>query len=399
MPDHAISLLLGAGFSVPAGYPTARQLNQGFLGLRADQFSVHTDGSAGFHKGKTGPNNWMSDEERLFVVRLVQHYANRVVTPEQFHYEEFYDWYKSLLRRKISDPGAEALATGPHLRFGDQMVRFDHTFNQLLAAPLTRWYPEVDLSGGPPEHARFLKLMDWLVGEFPAVHVHTLNHDLHFEYLTHTDAMRDRFSDGFVELGSPYYGVIRQPVDGEGGSGSISHRVRLRYFADDYDARVNLYKLHGSVNHYLYRDGGPTTIKWRPGVELTRLKKEVQDANGQLCYDEDPSNYYPDFLSGTLYKTFLYGATPYYRTMIARLQHNLEQSRTLVVIGYSFGDRVINELVERHLCSRPDTGVVVIDITEPVNISDLIASRSRYEGGGVSSFALGAVARHISSFG
>ena len=398
MPDRPISLLLGAGFSVPAGYPTAAQLNCMFLTLRAGQFSVHTDGSAWFHGGNTGPNEWFSEQERLFVERLIGHYANRVATPETFHYEEFYDWYKGLRQKTVLDPVTESIAADFRLGFDTLLLRFDNTFNQLLASPLKRWYPEGDLNGGPPEHAQFLKLMGWLVTEYPAVHVHTLNHDLHFEYLTHTDAMRGRFSDGFTELGSPYYGHVEKPVDGPGGKGHASYHVRLRYFADTYDQQVNLYKLHGSVDHYNYRDKGPTTIKTRWGVHLTRLKKEVRDENGRLGYDEDPSNYYPDFLSGTVFKTGRYDSSPYYKAMFERLRHNLEQSRTLVVIGYSFGDRVINELIERPLCSRPDTGVVVIDIAQPT-IPDPIAGRSRYEGGGVSSFRVGAVARHITSFG
>ena len=393
MPDRPISFLLGAGFSVPAGYPTAAQLNGVFMILKAGQLSIHSDGSAWFHGGNPGPNDWMSLDQRTFVERLLGHYAHRVVTPDAFHYEAFYDWYKALRRGEITDPATEALADDLSSDFGSLLLEFDHTFNQLLAAPLTCWYPEVHhCSGSPPTHARFLELVEWLGDRHSAVQVHTLNHDLFFESLAHSDAMIRGFSDGFVELGSPYYGVVEKPVDGPGGKGYVSYRVRLRYFVDAFDAPFNLYKLHGSVDRYSYRDGGPTTVKSRWGVALTRLKKEVPDKSGQLRYEEDPSNYHPDFLSGTTYKTLLYDSSPYYKAVFERFKHNLEQSKTLVVIGYSFGDRVINTLIEQHLLNRPGTGIVVIDIAQP-SMPDAIARRSRYAGGGVSSFDLGVVAR------
>ena len=44
-----ISFLLGAGFSRPAGYPLANELNARFACLQEHQFTIHTDGGAWFH--------------------------------------------------------------------------------------------------------------------------------------------------------------------------------------------------------------------------------------------------------------------------------------------------------------------------------------------------------------
>lgn len=70
--DKSISFLLGAGFSKPAGYPVASEINEGFLNLKENEISIQTDGSAWFNGGNPGPNDWfMRQEERQFAERLL----------------------------------------------------------------------------------------------------------------------------------------------------------------------------------------------------------------------------------------------------------------------------------------------------------------------------------------
>ena len=43
--EKPISILLGAGFSVPIGYPIGKQLNERILNCYSDSISFHSDGT------------------------------------------------------------------------------------------------------------------------------------------------------------------------------------------------------------------------------------------------------------------------------------------------------------------------------------------------------------------
>ena len=215
MPD--LSFLLGAGFSKPAGSPLASEINDRLVGLKESDFTIHSDGSAWFRDGEPNPDDWlMRKEERVFVERLLRYYCRAVATPDSFHYETFYDWYKDLREGRTEETGVEAIARGIGRGVASLLLDFDHTFNQLLAGLVTRHHPEVHLGRGlPRSHARFLDLVEYLSGEH-RLHFHSLNHDLFFESLSSTDAMQGELADGFGERVSPHLGAQRSEAGAQG---------------------------------------------------------------------------------------------------------------------------------------------------------------------------------------
>lgn len=140
----SVSFLLGAGFSKPAGYPLASELNDTFRKVNAGEIGIHSDSRAWFNLGKPIPNDRHTRvKERMFFEQLIDHYTTDIVAPEDFHYEDFYDWYKSLLREEARSPEVEAIAEGLGRGLTNLLLQFDLVFNQLLAQELRRWYPEV----------------------------------------------------------------------------------------------------------------------------------------------------------------------------------------------------------------------------------------------------------------
>ncbi|MDP1795706.1 MAG: SIR2 family protein [Daejeonella sp.] len=151
--------------------------------------------------------------------------------------------------------------------------------------------------------------------------------------------LHGKLSDGFKELGSPYYG------DFEG-----KYKVRLPYFANEYSQKYRLYKLHGSLDQFPFHIQGlgiDTYVKIKFGIGTSDLFKEV-NIDGEFSYINDFINYHSDFLSGTTSKILRYREPWYYDKLFTHFEENLSQSESLIIIGYGCGDIEVNNLIEKN---------------------------------------------------
>lgn len=380
-----ISFLVGSGFSQPAGYPLATHINARFVEIRESDFSVNTNGDAWFHNGNPNPNDWfMRKEERLFVERILSYYSTSIATPSSFHYETFYDWYKELIEEEIIDENILHITQELDRDYDNMLLYFDIIFNQLIAGLLHKNYCDIHHSKGPAAtHAQFLDLIQHL-GQKYILHFHSLNHDLFFECLSHSDAMQNNLADGFSELDSPYYGKLEVPQEGASGKGTSSYTVRLPKFADNFDANFNLYKLHGSVDHYVIGPAERATVKVKWGVDNHGILTEV-NTGGSSKYERNSGGYYPSFLSGTTYKTRHYNSTQYFESIINHFKHNLSQSLILIVIGYGFKDSEINRIIKDYFLTKSHSRLLIVDTRMP-EIPPEFQRSSNFFDGGVSNF-------------
>ncbi len=344
-----ISLLLGAGFSVNKGYPTAYQLNSKITSLQSEQFTVAQQGSVCWLKnGQADP--YIHDQYhtfKLFTLELIAFYASN----HNFNYEEFFDYYINVNYTDPKDEAFEQLCNAfreKHQIEDDNVnliSKHNSIFNQLISGFLvdrdgTKFYKSIHHMGPYGGYNGFLGcLQHW--GKDNVVHINTLNHDLFLESLNHTDALNGDLSDGFQELGSPFYGEL------EDGS-----KIRLSYFSGEYDTNFRLYKLHGSLDQYPFHlmNGGKIDnyIKTKPGIGVTDFYKEIVGEDGKLAYINDFINYFPDFLSGTTSKILRYSDPIYYETIFKTFETHLEISDILVLIGYGCGDNEINNIILKH---------------------------------------------------
>lgn len=360
-----ISFLLGSGFSVPAGYPTATELNKRLSTIRAGEICIHTSLHAWFLDGKTDPNaGWMGVEERSFVEEFLNFYTSKVLKPDKnFHYETFYDYYISKYRAESYPKNLlaffEEFKRRQHAEKDNHylLMEFNDTFSQLIAHLLSKDLQRIH-HGKPydPKYNNFFLLLEELAGIF-SIHIHTLNHDLYLEYLSHSDCFRDRFDDGFEELGSPFYAKKYETY--------ATYMVRLSRFIDKYSAQICLYKLHGSIDHYWCRyDDRAVLVKVPWGINPDELYIEL-DKEGKLVYTHHTSHVVPDFLSGTTHKVSRYRIGKYYPVVLKHFKKNLQESKTLIVIGYSFGDTRINQYLERFFLCEPQKLIFVVDVNQP----------------------------------
>lgn len=245
-----LSLLIGSGFSVPAGYPTTSKLNLRLCTIVASEICVHTSREAWFLNGQPDPNaSWMGVEERVFVQEFLAFYNSKVLRPgESFHYETFYDYYISAYRTQSYSHHLLKFLTDFRRQnkvisdIHHILMQFNDTFSQLLAQQLTKPIERVhQCKPYDPRYSDFLLMLEDFANHH-TVHIHTLNHDLYFEQFSLTDTIQGCMDDGFDDLGSDIFAKKYDKY--------ATYMVRLRRFTNKYEQPFCLYKLHGSIDNF-----------------------------------------------------------------------------------------------------------------------------------------------------
>ena len=369
------SFLLGSGFSIPDGYPSTSQLNEKLRKINADEIKIHTSMSARFlNAGEKDPNAWSGREDKLFVQRFLEFYNEQILNGENFHYEDFYDFYTELHNVEVLDEKAQKFFDDFRKESGQEddhhnfLMRFNYTFNQLVYKQLYRWPEQVSFENEcESNYVTFLNLLEELKKDYK-IHLHSLNHDLLVEKLAHSFTIGKNFSDGFMELGSPFYGDhFHDEKVREKFITKVVHPVRLRRFTNEFSKQFCLYKLHGSVDNYdfNFENKEYTMIKVPYGVQKESLRKEYFNKEGNRDYYSNFFQITPDFLSGTSTKILSYFRGSYYKSMFNHFTDNLIESEFLIVIGYGFGDNKINEYLVDAFLVDDNKRMIVIDIRKP----------------------------------
>lgn len=359
-----ISFLLGAGFSVPDKYPSRSELNKRLRQISHDEIMIHSDGTAMFLNGKKDPNgHWQNVIEKLFVEKFIKYYTDNIIPSiESFDYEYFFDFYQGFRNGKYKCYKFDAFAdnfraeTNSNTDNSNLLTRFHNTFNQLLASQLIRWPENKYLLKPYSKYPEFLTYIESLKDKFENFYFHTLNHDLLFEELSHSDAFLGGISDGFEEIGSPFY-----------SKDNNNNTVRLRRFTNNFNRKYKLYKLHGSIDHYIYnfQNKEYDSVKVPFGVSTIDLTKEYTTKDGKIESDKCFWNYYPDFLSGTKTKIDSYEEQHYYKPIFNHFQSNLKNSKYLICIGYGLADLKINQFIIDNFLSDKSKVMLVITPSKP----------------------------------
>lgn len=369
------SFLLGSGFSIPDGYPSTTQLNERLKTINAAELKIHTSMSARFlSKGEVDLNPWSGKEDKLFVQRFLEFYNDQILQGKEFHYEDFYDYYKALHRTGTLDEKCQKFfdefrrESGQEYDHHNLLMNFNYTFNQLVYRQLYRWPEQVSFENDcEPNYSEFLNLLAELKKDYK-IHLHSLNHDLLLEKLSHSFTIGNNFSDGFEEIGSLFYGDHHHSVKvGDNFITKVVHPVRLRRFSDEFSKQFCLYKLHGSVDNYdfNFENKEYTMIKVPFGIQTESIRKEYFNKEGKRDYYVDYFQITPDFLSGTSTKVLSYDRGAYYKSLFNHFIDNLIESKHLIVIGYGFGDKKINEYLVEAFLVDTSKKMIVIDIRKP----------------------------------
>lgn len=345
----SISILLGAGFSAPKGYPTGNEMNNGLLNFDdknvdfspSGKLAISTDGQ----KPQFQIDGVLNVHQKYFIFckRLIKEYTK--AHNDDFDYELFYDFvtsneakekrYRVLCDDLLSDFES----------FENYLSNVSHIYNQMVEYLLkdrngkNRYATDDNVDG----YNGFLNYLSQLSHEY-IINVHTLNHDLLFESFNNTEYINGCISDGFNECGSEYYGKLIH-------DNRIYH-CRLERYTNRYNTAIRLFKLHGSLDYVpFYRvvennsmiPDKYVKIKWGIGAsDIMRSRKS------KIGYDISPFEYHAAFLIGTTSKIQRYNEPLLFRKLFKRFKKNLKQADKLIIIGYGCKDEGINEIIKEY---------------------------------------------------
>ncbi|MBI2285157.1 MAG: hypothetical protein HYU71_15705 [Bacteroidetes bacterium] len=375
-----VSLLLGSGFSIPEGLPSVQQLNKRLGKISEEEIIIGSNQISFFLNGQTDNNRWSRWDERMFLQKFLEYYNDRVLREGlQFHYETFYDFYSSYLADKNS-PHKEAIETfysefnktvlkgqDGHRDCYNRINDFNRTFNQLVASLLfnNRYVSDIScLNYG--HYDAFIGFISHMLEQGHTVHVHTLNHDLFFDYLgRHHSNLFQHFSDGYTLAGSPYYGM--SSFDWKDADVSKSYYVKLEYFTGNYEKPLRLYKLHGSIDSTIgyteLPDQQRVHIKSGYGISEYFIEAKNQQT-GKSEFRSLHNEIAPDFLTGTTNKIRFYSNDLFYKSLFNHFTENISASSLMIVIGYGFHDPGINSMLEKFFLPGGNP-MIIIDPVRP----------------------------------
>lgn len=332
--NTSIAVLLGAGASEAAGFPSIQDLTD--LVVSGRGVTRHGDGCfyiSGGEEPKTA-------EVRLplsMVKRLHEEAETYLSTyvDRKANYEDIYYLARQALDDELGETENPALR-----RFVDRLkanwLSLTHTDIERGEAAVYSPEPGVpdDLAGllwetcnyiadvvrrslllyGPePDRIRQLNAVEYACRAFNVTGISTLFQDTHVEaFLKDRNvALADGFSGG-EDVISPW-------------NGDLTSEVKIPYL-----------KLRGSVDWYRYRDGKVRRIT--PNLYPQRI-----EVDGAFLYAED----IPRMLLIGTYKTFSDCGSGIFRELRHCFRSTIGKADTMVVCGYGFGDRgVNNELID-----------------------------------------------------
>lgn len=178
-----------------------------------------------------------------------------------------------------------------------------------------------------------------------------------FEHILSRGWINVSLSDGFEDEESEFYVEKAKDIF-----------IRLRRFVNHFPNKLCIYKLHGSVDQYVYNYQNKefTTVKVPSGSDPRKLVKRIDNPiTKTIEQDRCWWNFYPDFLSGKNSKINHYGTEYYYGPLFERFRANLNKSSYLIIIGYGFGDTVINEILSREFLLHKNKSMIIITPTTP----------------------------------
>ena len=354
---RSISILLGAGFSVPKGYPTAKQLNEELVNFGNFKIYFSTDGL--LHEGEKEiiPNEYQKQFE--LCQRLIKLYNNHI---SSFDYEKFYDFLKE---------GKEILNAEYRMQCGDLVTKdqyesyicnLPNIYNQMVSFLLhdkegKSWYEN------EPCHIGSVDYYDGLLNcikrweQSMIINVHSLNHDLLFESFNKTNYFTNHISDGFDEYGSEYY--CTKEIEHQSCS------IRLERYTGRYNTPIRLYKLHGSisyVSYYKYKKNSIIMIpdkyvKIKYGMSIMNLKKGNKS---KMAYEKYPFAIHGDFLTGTTSKIKRYKEPLLFKKLFRKFRKNLKDTEALIIIGYGCHDTEINKMIIENFDYKNKSSYIVV---------------------------------------
>ncbi len=351
-PDLSASFafLFGSGVSVPSGMPSVSAITDRVLG--GTGVMRHSNGN--FYFGEPlYAHVGLKDEYVPRVVSFLNRLKIEVDSYYQFendrltNYEDLY-YLTSQMRdselREYDNPAVQPLIDKimpdvESLLIGGKFeIRKRWELHQ-LASESANYISDIVwhlLEQNPKKlaHLNFLKECI-LNDDFSKIFIFTLNHDTVLEQF---------FAQYEIEI-----------IDGFGQPINDVRYWSLDLF-DNESPKVHLFKLHGSINWFRFRSDSQNWNNELIGLALESDIWHTRNPNGEL---QRPVDGRPLFLAGTFNK-MLYYTSDIYAGIYFKYLDILRSIGMLIVCGYGFGDKGINNSIIDWIYGAPGRKLFVI---------------------------------------
>ena len=328
--DMKIAILLGAGSSLPAEFPSTQSLTDRILS--GDGVRKQTDSTYIISNGQP------ADEETTLpkcLVRCIYSEAERYyasLAKRQANYEDVYYLVDQAWAEEVGE------SENPAIRDFTDKLRKDMA--PLVSATTSMEYVQLheesrnyiadvvwsglNRNASSSDH---LNILEAVCRSYSISSISTLCHDIHVE--TYLGNQGISLADGFSD-----------------------EEVGVRYWHGDFSSNDNIpfLKLHGSVNWFLLRPNqSESYYDDRVGIPLDVDHNHTKGKDGEYQTTLDGR---PLLLIGTFNKIPDY-TRGIFRELHHQFRQNLHESDQLLVCGYSFGDKGINtDIIEWYYAKR-----------------------------------------------
>lgn len=358
-PNRKILLFFGSGISFPTKIPNITKLSDKIID---GKWHDHTDES--FVKGNH-PSKLMEDYNIVPILqgflKLIQEDADKYLLDHKRPQSNYEDWY--YICNQIRDEENHEIYNPTIQNYIEKIQRL--LGNVLESMPM-RPHVDVDLlflasrscgliqsvlrselsTNNKPVGLELLTQLN-NSKDISRIDIATLNHDTLIETLFHDNNIS--FLDGFS-----------QSNDGD-----------VRWFLPEVSyqdiGKIKLFKLHGSINWYIYRLIDETTGNGidRHAIPTNRDHEHCLNARGQDLINLSTE---PEFLTGSYNKILEYNFG-----MIRRIHRYfdfmLDDHNTIIMSGYGWNDRGINGRLFEWIDSLDQNRIVLLH-KNPTNIRD-----------------------------
>lgn len=342
-----IAFLLGSGISIPAGMPSTQVITKQILS--GEGVMRHSDGNYYFDKPLYGTPDEYVPQVVVFLNRLkieidlyylyetghFTNYEDLYYVASQIRDSELKEYDNPVVQPFINKvlPEIRPLLVSEENDIGDEWQLLD------LANEAANYVRDVVwhlLSKEPKslDHLNCIKdaCLDYQLSN---IDIFSLNHDT---------VLEQSLSQNNIQV-----------IDGFG-----QPQNNVRYWNPDLfdsgDSKVQLFKLHGSVNWFRFVPDSGSWSNESIGIPLDWDVWHTKSPQGQR---QRPVDGRPMLLVGTFNKILQY-TSDIYADLHYQLHRSLRHVQQLVVCGYSFGDKGINTRIIEWIYSSPNRKITIV---------------------------------------
>lgn len=344
-------VLLGAGFSYPAGMPLAGDIRARF---DREQKSKLLRMGSGEWMWEDGKNETTIHNGHLGIDQLAYSYIlDEIVrgyneSVDDFdNYEVFFafvmakfndmDWFKEVYKRAkaslVKDKPYLIEEPEPHDVYLQLFNR--DPYLQEVAQIINYLISDLLFISNARIHEAYLNYQNFIayINQFESVDIFTLNHDVLLEGLLQIAGIK--YSRGFT----PEKSELRY------------EKEPLEVFKNEFSENIRIHKLHGSLDFFRFQhyenEGGLfwkatekynyfTTNNYSAKHYATRINPNTGETIQDMNFDVTPK-----FITGTN-KTDIIENDLMYSQLFNNFKDSIASAETLLISGYSYGDKHVN---------------------------------------------------------